>query len=392
MRGIQPRGGGYRARFTHAGESYAATFKTQAAALAWIAEQRDRLDRGGEAEIPEPPRLTARQVEPRSRPHTIADASRALCKGMLAGTARTANGGAYKPSVMRKYESMLRLHVVPRVGELPIGSVERGDVQRLVDELAASESAETARKALVALRVVYRLAERDGLTTGADPCKGVRSPRGDKERPIRVLSPAESERLIAAADELDLRQGRSLASPLLRLALTAGLRLGELLALEWSAVDLDAARLHVRRSLDRTPGPSGEFVYVDPKSESSRRSIPLTRAMVDALRRHLLASGRPGPEALVFARPDGRPLEAHMMPRRLLWAACENAEIADPLPRFHDLRHSYATAMLAAGVTPHAVARLLGHASAQLVYERYGHALPDELAGAAERLEALLGS
>jgi integrase len=79
------------------------------------------------------------------------------------------------------------------------------------------------------------------------------------------------------------------------------------------------------------------------------------------------------------------------MPRRLLWAACELAEITEPLPRFHDLRHSYATALLAAGVTPHAVARLLGHPSAQLVYERYGHALPDELAGAGERLEALLG-
>ncbi|MDX6533320.1 MAG: hypothetical protein QOF68_1064 [Gaiellales bacterium] len=78
------------------------------------------------------------------------------------------------------------------------------------------------------------------------------------------------------------------------------------------------------------------------------------------------------------------------MPRRLLWTACANAEIGEPLPRFHDLRHSYATAMLAAGLTPHAVAKLLGHASAQLVYERYGHALPDELAAAAERLEAFL--
>jgi site-specific recombinase XerD len=51
------------------------------------------------------------------------------------------------------------------------------------------------------------------------------------------------------------------------------------------------------------------------------------------------------------------------MPPRLLWAACEHAEIPEPLPRFHDLRHSYATAMLAAGLTPHAVAKLLCHAA-----------------------------
>ncbi len=77
-----------------------------------------------------------------------------------------------------------------------------------------------------------------------------------------------------------------------------------------------------------------------------------------------------------------------MMPRRLLATACKTGGIADPRPRFHDLRHTYATHMLAAGITPHAVARLLGHGSAQLVYERYGHALPDEVAGAAARLDA----
>jgi Phage integrase, N-terminal SAM-like domain len=182
MRGIEPRGGGYRARFTHRGEKYAATFKTQAQALAWVAEQRDRLERGEAAVIPEPPRLAARAAPIRSRPHTVAEAWRALCKGMIAGTARTADGRRYKPSVIRKYELMLRLHVVPHIGDVPIASLERGDVQRLVDSLAASESAETARKALVALRVAYRLAERDGLTMGADPCKGVRTPRGDRER------------------------------------------------------------------------------------------------------------------------------------------------------------------------------------------------------------------
>jgi integrase len=124
----------------------------------------------------------------------------------------------------------------------------------------------------------------------------------------------------------------------------------------------------------------------------SRRSVELSRTTTDALRRHLLASGRPGLDALVFSRPDGRPLDSAMMPRRLLRAACAAAKIADPQPRFHDLRHTYATALLAAGYRDGVVGQLLGHASARMVQERYGHVLPEELAGAAERLEALLGT
>jgi hypothetical protein len=83
-------------------------------------------------------------------------------------------------------------------------------------------------------------------------------------------------------------------------------------------VDLDSARLRVERALDRHAGEHGEPVYVEPKSEHSRRAVPLTRATVDALRRHLLATGRPSAEELVLARPDGRPLETQHLPRRLL--------------------------------------------------------------------------
>src|SRR5690242_15980417 len=88
MRGVQARGGGYRARFTYADQAYTATLPSEAAALAWIAEQKERLKRGDAVAVPDPPRLSARREQPRSRPYTVADASRALCKGMLAGTAR----------------------------------------------------------------------------------------------------------------------------------------------------------------------------------------------------------------------------------------------------------------------------------------------------------------
>jgi integrase len=90
----------------------------------------------------------------------------------------------------------------------------------------------------------------------------------------------------------------------------------------------------------------------------------------------------------VFRRADGRPLDAYMLPGRAVRAAAKGAGITEPYPRFHDLRHSYATAMLVAGMTVHAVAKLLGHSNPGQVIKRYGHALPDEVAGAASRLDA----
>ena len=262
-------------------------------------------------------------------------------------------------------------------------------MQRLVDTLAAETTAETARKSLVALRVVYRLAERDNHAQH-DPCIGVRTPGGDTERPARFLTLEESAAIIGAADMLDQEAERSLGGPLLRLALDGGLRLGELLALDWRAVTLtDQSVITVRRSLDRKPDADGRPVFVEPKTTDSTRTVPLTKSAADALRRHRLATGRPSPDALVFRRPDGRPLDPYMRPKRLLLAACAHAGITEPMPRFHDLRHSYATAMLRAGLTVHACAKLLGHRDANLVLKRYGHALPDELAGAADQLEAL---
>jgi integrase len=71
---------------------------------------------------------------------------------------------------------------------------------------------------------------------------------------------------------------------------------------------------------------------------------------------------------------------------------CRELEIGEPLPRFHDTRHAYATHALAAGLSAHAVAQLLGHSDAGLVWRRYGHALPDELARAADTLAAFRSS
>ena len=141
------------------------------------------------------------------------------------------------------------------------------------------------------------------------------------------------------------------------------------------------------------------------------RDLRLSADDVAAMRRHLLASGRPADGSPVFALAGDAPspVPAYRGFRRACFRAgvllddapaelretksyaafqrrCSELEIPEPLPRFHDTRHAYATHALAAGLSAHAVARLLGHSDAGLVWRRYGHALPDELDRAADVL------
>ena len=105
------------------------------------------------------------------------------------------------------------------------------------------------------------------------------------------------------------------------------------------------------------------------------------------MRRHRLATGRPRNGALVFGNEHGEPLSP-LPAERAFKRAAKTAKVAEPLPRFHDARHAFASHTLAAGLSAHAVAALLRHTDAALVWKRYGHALPDEVAGAGAALTA----
>lgn len=408
----------FRVRVSRRGQSFNATLPTLEAALAWRAQALAASE--GSAEPPVPPAAkTAISPAPPGRAVTVEDAARRLVRGMRGGSVRTNKGGTYKPSVVRKYEEQLRCLVVPRVGAIPIATLTGGDCQRLVDAIAAETTPEHARKALTALRVALRLAQRYG-ELDANPCAGVTVPiSAEGEKPPRIVTPEQAAAIVERCAADDARLERSFAAPLYALAFGAGLRLGELLALRWGpdGLDLEAGVLHVRASLDRVRDASGEYERLVPKSRAGRRDVPLAGEDVARLRRHRLATGRPDDGALVFAGPEGEPLSpvpAYRAWKRACRAVCvapakaalEQAQKlgdrravtqaeqelerarTEPLPRPHDARHAYASHMLALGLTAHAVAELMGHADAALVTRRYGHALPDELARAGELLGA----
>jgi integrase len=304
---------------------------------------------------------------------TVHDAADELIDGMQRGTVRTRSGAVYKPSVVRGYESSLRLRLRPALGARKLSDLTRRDVQRLVDSwLGEGMDASTIRNSLMPLRVIYRRAIEDGLVA-LSPCEHLRLPRVDSRR--ERIAGADEARLLLAA--LPLRDHALYAT-----AFFAGLRLGELRALCWRDLDLGKGRIHVERSLD------GTGVTIDTKTRAGDRIVPiLTGELLDILSEHREAS-RAEPGDFVFAGSSpARPFSASAVYRRVR-TAWRRADL-DPI-NLHEARHTFASTAIAAGVNAKAIATYMGHSSIQVTYDLYGKLMPGNEAEAAALFEAYL--
>jgi integrase len=204
---------------------------------------------------------------------------------------------------------------------------------------------------------------------------------------MRALNAEEARRLLAAAagDPLEA---------LYVLALTTGMRQGELLGLHWGDIDLEQGTIQVRRTIGRVRGKG--FVESEPKSASGRRQITLAPSAVEALRRHwdhefterLGGGAVPGPASLVFCNGLGKPIEPQNLLYRPFRKLLQRAGL--PLMRFRDLRHSAATLLLSMGTHPKVVQELLGHSQINLTLDTYSHVLPGLQGDAVGKLDALL--
>ena len=332
------------------------TFPTHAAARSWRAQALREVETG------------ARRAGTRT---TIRQAAEAWLSGVERGEIRTRAGANYKPSAMRGYEQALRLRVLPAIGGVRLSEVTTADLQRLVDRWQAdpSMSASTIRNTVKPLQAIYRRAcLRDGLPV--NPTVGLDLPAA-RERRERIVPPHTAAKLIAALPS----EERALWAT----ALYAGLRLGELRALRWDAVDLAGGVIEVREAWDPKVGP------IAPKSAAGRRKVPVSAALRDLLLEHRLASGRA--DGLVFSRDGARPFAPNAAARRAdpAWRAAG----LEPI-RLHEARHTFASFMIAAGVNAKALSTYMGHGSITITFDRYGHLMPGNEAEAADLLDAYL--
>jgi integrase len=230
-------------------------------------------------------------------------------------------------------------------------------------------NASTIRNALLPLRAVYRQAlSLDEVAV--NPTQGLRLPavRGTRDR---FASPEEAASLVEALEPQD----RALWAT----AMYAGLRMGELQALEWSDVDLASGVIRVKRSWDKKAGP------LEPKSRAGRRAVPVAAALRDHLTEHRMTSRARG--GLVFGRSPDLPFDPSTINARArrAWGRAELEPIT-----LHECRHTFASLMIAAGVNAKALSSYLGHASITITLDRYGHLMPGSEDEAAGLLDAYL--
>jgi integrase len=193
------------------------------------------------------------------------------------------------------------------------------------------------------------------------------------------LRPDEAARFLATA------KGHRLYA-LFLLAITSGLRKGELLALHWEDIDLDGHSLTVRHTLNDI---TGTLTLGEPKTASSKRRVDLSPSTVAALKEHRKAMLADGLDVeWVFCDGQGGPLRQSNLSRRDFKPLLKQAGLPDI--RFHDLRHTAATLMLSQGVHIKVVSEMFGHTDISLTMGTYSHSLPSMQRDAAAKLDGVL--
>jgi integrase len=297
-----------------------------------------------------------------------------------------------EPAAWTNYRNMLNLYVLPRVGAVQLGLLTPLTLSSLYAELLRAGGRKGRPLSPTTVRLVHGVLRKSlndavqwGLL-GTNPALRASVPKRRRVQ-LRVWTPEEAATFIAAVE------GHRLSACWV-LALTAGLRRGELAGLRWEDVDLE--RSVVRIAVPRTTDSDYKILSKEPKA-SSRRAVALAPHTVAALRRHRVEQSQErlaaGPawenSGLVFVDEAGRGYH----PQRLTDLFHEAAAAAGlPRIRLHDLRHTSATLALVAGIHPKIVQERLGHASIGMTLDIYSHVLAGMQHDAAAQVESLLWS
>lgn len=278
-----------------------------------------------------------------------------------------------RPRTAELYRSLLRLHIEPDLGAIPLAKIHPELVRRWHrDLLAAGVGPTTVAKAYRLLRTVLNSAVADGriLSNSCQIKNGGAEPT--TERP--VVDPAT---ILALAAEVSPHR-----SALVVLAGFCGLRLGEALGLAVRHVDLIQGELVIERQLQEIP-PNNEQRFTLPKSEASRRRILLPATVADSLSEHIDRIEQPDPDTLLFTGAKGNPLRRHVWHNE--WDQARTS-LGLPALRYHDLRHSALTLYAGAGATLAELQAHGGHSTVQAAL-RYQHASSDRASALASIMD-----
>ena len=337
----------YKARVKfHGRQVVARQFERKADALAWEKEQTRRLQLGD-------------WTDPRRARVSV---------GLVAESWLLTRDGV-KRRTREADTAVWKRYVEPKFGRRPIGSITTAEVTEWAAQLVGRGlSAATARRALWVLRATLDHAVADERLY-KNPVHAAKAPRGGSTREGQVLTLAEVEALRAAC--------RGRYGDLVVVLAHTGLRWGELVGLQaGDRISVPGPGLRVQRAI----GLSNGELYVDTLKTHRARTVPLTARAAEIVAEWSVGRGR---DDWIFPSTVDTPLRVVNWQRMVDWPAAKQA-IGRPTMRVHDLRHTAASIWLGAGADAKVVQRVLGHASATMTLDLYGHLIDSNLwAGAA---------
>lgn len=282
--------------------------------------------------------------------------------------------GSVRPRTWQRSEEVVRLHLKPTIGHHRLDKLNAMQVQAVYGQkLEEGLSPRTVEIVHATLHKALGQAVR-WLLVPRNVAEAATPPRQGRSE-IAALSREQVRALLRAA------KGDRLEAFWV-LAVTTGMRNGELLALQWRDVDLEARTLRVRRSVFGG-------VVSSPKTTAGNRTIRLSGLAVAALKEHRLATAKRQISEWVFPSRAGTPLSVHNVYRRA-WKPLLLRAGLPPTTRMHDLRHTCATLLLSRGVPVKVVSEMLGHASVSITLDTYSHVLPDMQESAARAMDEAL--
>lgn len=281
--------------------------------------------------------------------------------------------GIGKRSAAVAEQSIVRTHLVPAFGTTVLDDLDALAVRKFVAELARYRAPKTVRNVHAVLFNVLQLAVQAGRLT-VNPCAGTPLPKNRRRKPPAFLTEHEVEHLIAVTPDA--------WKPLTATLALTGLRWGEAVGLRVKRVDLLGGKLRVEESLNEA---EGILTFDAPKSPAAIRTVTLSRRAVDVLLP--LVAGRGGDE-LVFTSSTGLPVRHRNYYSRVWGPAVLAAGLTHKHPSPHDLRHTHASILIAAGVPLSAIKERLGHEDITTTDGLYGFLLPQVDQGVLAALDA----
>ncbi|WP_409967339.1 tyrosine-type recombinase/integrase [Bengtsoniella intestinalis] len=288
------------------------------------------------------------------------------------------------PNTLNSYRTNVRKHMLPYIGHIPLQAIKPAEIQQLYTTLTDKGLSKTSVRYIHNnLHKAFATAVKQELIP-RNPTDFVDPPRVNHYE-ATTLSPTDTLTLLEGC------RGQPIYLPVF-LAVTLGLRRGEVLALQWDDVDMHHATLTVRHSALFT---EDGFSLQPTKTKNSRRTLLIPQALMIALESALskqqdiatIAGRGYNPYNLVCCREDGTPLTTNALQHRFK-DALEQAQL--PPIRFHDLRHTNATLMLRNAVPAKIVSSMLGHSSIGITLDTYSHVVTEMQEGAVGVMDGIL--